>query len=177
MAKRKFHLTDDQVQALIQAYTRCSDGPTRTRYQAVRLYGTDYPLSEVQSITGCSTTSLMEWCRAFTESGAQALIDGRVGGNSTKLTPAQRIEIELRLDQYTPHDLFGTLTHTPDGQFWTVEDLAHAVDQWFDVHYASRTSYSSLFHQCGFTYQRPAKVFKSQRPVQMMEFEEQVEKN
>ena len=177
MAKRKFHLTEVQIRELIHAYTQCSDGPTRTRYQAVRLYGTNYPLSEVQDITGCSTTSLMEWCVAFGESGAPALRDGRQGGNSAKLTAEQRLEIELHLHQYTPHDLFGDATQTPSGQFWTMEDLAHAVQQWYGVPYASRTSYANLFHACGFTYHRPAKVFKSQRPTQMMEFEEQVEKN
>jgi transposase len=177
MARRNFRLNDDQIQELLQAYTQCSDGPTRTRYQAVRLYGTGYPLSEVQDITGCSTTSLMEWCRAFAELGAKALVDGRLGGNSAKLSLEQRTEIEIRLHQYTPHDLFGSVTHTTDGQFWTVEDLETAVQQWYGVRYASRTSYSTLFHACGFSYHRPAKVFKSQRPIQMMEFEEQVEKN
>lgn len=177
MTNRKFHLTDVQIQELIHAYTQCSEGPTRTRYQAVRLYGTNYPLAEVQDITGCSTTSLMEWCAAFAKGGAPSLMDGRQGGNSAKLTSEQRLEIELRLHQYTPHDLFGDATQRPEGHFWTIEDLAHAVHQWYGVQYASRTSYANLFHACGFSYHRPAKVFKSQRPQQMMEFEEQVEKN
>lgn len=177
MAKRKFHLTEHQVQELIQAYRQCSDGATRARYQAVRLYGTGYPLSEVQNITGCSTTSLMEWCQAFSASGAPALEDGRLGGNSAKLTAEQRAEIELRLHQYTPRDLFGAATDTPTGQFWTIEDLERAVEQWYGVRYSSRTSYANLLHACGFSYHRPAKVFKSQRSTQMMEFEEQVEKN
>ncbi len=177
MAKRKFQLTERQVQALRQAYRQCSDGPTRVRNQAVRLYGTNYPLSEVQDLTGCSTTSLMEWCLAFRTSGPSALEDGRLGGNSAKLTPEQRAEVELRLHQYTPRDLFGATTDTPTGQFWTIEDLERAVQQWYGVHYASRTSYANLLHACGFSYHRPAKVFKSQRRPQMMEFEEQVEKN
>jgi transposase len=176
MAKRKFHLTDAQEQALIQAYSQCLDGATRTRYQAVRMYGTHYPLAEILKLTRCSTTSLMEWCQAFTQSGTTGLVDGRLGGNSAKLTAEQRAEIELRLHQYSPHDLFGTMTHTPDGQFWTVEDLQQALKQWYGVEYDSRTSYLNLFHACGFSYQRPAKVFKSQRPAQMMEFEEQLEK-
>jgi len=177
MAKRKFHLTDAQEQELIQAYRQCSDGATRTRYQAVRMYGTDYPLPDILKLTRCSTTSLMEWCHAFTHSGVSALVDRRLGGNSAKLTSEQRIEIEIRLHQYTPRDLFGLTTATPDGQFWTVEDLQRALRDWYGVEYASRTSYLNLLHACGFSYQRPAKVFKSQRPAQMMEFTEQVEKN
>jgi transposase len=177
MAKRKFHLTDAQEQELIQAYTQCSDGATRTRYQAVRMYGTDWPLPEILKITRCSTTSLMEWCKAFKHSGASALVDGRLGGNSTKLTSEQRAEIEMRLHQYSPHNLFGLATATVDGRFWTVGDLQRALKDWYGVEYASRSSYLNVFHACGFSYQRPTKVFKSQRPAQMMEFEEQVEKN
>ena len=177
MAKRKFHLTDAQEQELIQAYTQCADGVTRTRYQAVRMYGTNYPLTEILKLTRCSTTSLMEWCQAFTQSGTPALVDGRRGGNSAQLTSEQRAEIEIRLHQYTPRNLFGLTTATAAGQFWTVEDLHRALQDWYGVEYASRTSYLNLLHACGFSYQRPAKVFKSQRPAQMMEFEEQVEKN
>ncbi len=177
MAKRKFHLTDAQEHELIQAYRQCSDGATRTRYQAVRMYGTNYPLSEILKLTRCSTTSLMEWCQAFTQSGISALVDGRLGGNSAKLTSEQRAEIELRLHQYTPRQLFGLTTATADGQFWTVEDLQRALKEGYGVEYASRTSYRNLLHACGFSYQRPAKVFKSQRPAQMMDFEEQLEKN
>lgn len=177
MAKRKFHLTDAQEQELIQAYRQCADGPTRTRYQAVRMYGTHYPLSEVRNLTRCSTTSLMEWCQAFAQSGTSALVDGRRGGNSAKLTPEQRTDIEMRLHQNSPRNLFGSTAATTDGQFWTIADLQRALQEWYGVRYASRTSYLNLLHACGFSYQRPAKVFKSQRPTQIMEFEEQVEKN
>ena len=177
MAKRKFHLTDAQEQELIQAYTQCTDGATRARYQAVRMYGTNYPLTEILKLTRCSTTSLMEWCQAFTRSGTAALGDRRLGGNSAKLTSEQRTEIEMRLHQYTPRDLFGLTTATPEGQFWTVDDLQRALQDWYGVEYASRTSYLTVLHACDFSYQRPAKVFKSQRPAQLMEFEEQVEKN
>ncbi len=176
MRLRTFRLTEDQVKELTGAYRQCTDGPTRTRYQAVRLYGTGYPVEEIQKITGCRTASLMEWCRAYSDHGTAALPDGRLGGNSAKLTDAQRVEIETRLHTYSPHDWFGPATQTADGQFWTVEDLQKAIAQWFGVQYASRTSYTRLFHACGFSYQRPEKVFQSQRPLQMAEFEEQVEK-
>jgi hypothetical protein len=48
MATRQFHLTEIQVKELTNAYTNCKDGPIRTRYQAVRLYGTGYPVKEVK---------------------------------------------------------------------------------------------------------------------------------
>jgi len=39
MAKRQFQLSVEQAQDLQRAYRDSGDGATRTRYQAVRLYG------------------------------------------------------------------------------------------------------------------------------------------
>jgi len=65
MAKRKFKLTDQERKQLLQAYTNCKDAATRTRYQAVRLYGEGCNEEEIEQITGCNRTSLMEWCCAY----------------------------------------------------------------------------------------------------------------
>jgi transposase-like protein len=73
MAKRKFTLTNAGRKELLQAYRTCKDAGTRTRYQAVRLYGEGYPEAEIEQITGCSRTSLMEWCRAYREDPSQGL--------------------------------------------------------------------------------------------------------
>jgi len=176
MAKRQFQLTEEQVKELTQAYRGCRDGATRTRYQAVRLYGTGYPVEEVKEITGCSQTSLMDWCRIYRTQGPAGLVDKRRGGNRAKLKPAQLEELRIRLQQYTPADLFGSTAATADGQFWTVEDLQRAIEQWYGVCYQSRTSYYSLFDRCDFSRQRPAKAYKSRSEAKIAEFEEQFEK-
>jgi len=176
MAKRRFQLTEEQVKELTQAYRGCRDGSTRTRYQAVRLYGTGYPVEEVKEITGCSQTSLMDWCRIYRTQGPAGLVDKRRGGNRAKLKPAQLEELRIRLQQYTPADLFGSTAATADGQFWTVEDLQRAIEQWYGVCYQSRTSYYSLFDRCDFSRQRPAKAYKSRSEAKIAEFEEQFEK-
>jgi transposase len=177
MATRKFTLTDTQTAELRQAYERTKDGPTRTRYQAVRLYGSGYPLAQVQEITNCSRTSLMEWCRLYRTQGVASLVDGRVGGNRAKLTPTQRQTVRANLHQYTPRELFGPDTATPGGQFWTIPDLTRAVQQWFGVTWHSHSSYLALLADCDFTYQRTQKVFKSRRERAVLAFEEQLEKN
>jgi transposase len=176
MAKRRFELREEQVRELTSAYRGCTDGPTRTRYQAVRLYGTAYPVKEVMDITGCSRTSLMEWCRTYRTDGIAGLVDKRRGGNRARLTPTQLEELRTRLHTYTPADLFGNTATTADGQFWTVEDLQRAVQQWYGVAYRSRASYHRLLDLCGFSYQRPAKVYKSRSEAKVAEFEEQLEK-
>ena len=131
MATRRFHLTEEQVKELTNAYTHCKDGPTRTRYQAVRLYGTGYPVKEVIGITGCSRTSLMDWCRIYRTEGVVGLVDKRKGGNRDRFTEQQIAELTTQLRSYTPADLFGETAATADGQFWTVEDLQRMVQQWY----------------------------------------------
>ncbi len=177
MAQRKFKLTDKQVGELWRAYDDCSDGDTKIRYQAVRLYGTATPLQAILKATGCSISSLREWVRAYRTSGLAALADHRGGGNSAKLTADQRQAVEAHLQQFTPRQLLGTHAATASGQFWTVEDLQMAVRRWYGVQYQSRVSYYNLFHTCGFSYQRTEKVFKSQRPAELAAFQEQLEKN
>ncbi len=170
-------LTPDQAAELRQAYQRAKDGPTRTRYQAVWLYGTGYPVAQIQELTGCSRASLMHWCQGYRTQGLASLADRRVGGNRAKLTPAQRQEVRSKLHQYTPQQVFGHAAATPDGRFWTVPDLRRAVQQWTGVIWDSPSSYLALFKACGFTYQRTQKVFKSRREPDVMTFEEQLEKN
>jgi transposase len=98
------------------AYHQAKDGLHRTRLQTVRLYGLGYTVTEIQTITGCAQSSLMEWCRAYVTHGVAGLDDHRRGGNSAKLTHQQIANLEGKLHQYTPRSLFGLDTATSDGQ-------------------------------------------------------------
>jgi len=106
-----------------------------------------------------------------------ALEDHREGGNRAMLSKAEIEDLRTRLHEYTPQALFGPQAATLDGQFWTVEDLKRAVQSWYQVVYKSRSTYLHLFALCGLSYQRPARVFKSRREVDVAAFEELVEKN
>jgi len=177
MAKRKFDLTEVERKELLKAYQASKDAGTRTRYQAVRLYGEGYAEKEIERITGCSRTSLMEWCRAYRTDHSQGLIDHRTGGNSAKLSKLQIEELQQELHQYTPKEMYGANASTVDGQFWTVEDLIEVVRKQYSVEYKSHTSYTNLLKLCGFSYQKTEKVFKSRSAVKVADFEEQLEKN
>ncbi len=176
MGKRKFTISEKQEQALLQEYQQTKDGPTRTRCQAVRMYGSGYTVTEIERLTGCSRTSLMEWCRAFGDQGVAGLRDKRLGGNRAKLTAEQREELKTKLHSYTPAQLFGPQAATATGQFWTVEDLHQALLRWYGVEYRGRNSYTELLGQSGFSFQRPAKVYKSHNQEKVAEFDELVEK-
>lgn len=133
MARRRFQLSEEQIKELIMAYASCKDGPSRTRFQAVRLYGVGYPMEQIMDITGCSRTSLMEWCAAYRQEGSAALRDKRLGGNRARLTKGQIQDLKGRLHTYTPADLFGTAAATADGQFWTIPDLRRAIQHCYGV--------------------------------------------
>jgi transposase len=86
-------------------------------------------------------------------------------------------ELQQKLHQYTPKELFGASANTADGQFWTVEDLTQMVREQCGIEYKSRTSYTSLLSLCGFSYQKTEKIFKSRSQINVADFEEQLEKN
>jgi transposase len=173
MAKRRFTLTDKEQQGLRNAYELSKDVLARTRYQAVRLYGEGYAVSEIEAITGCRRSSLMEWCQDYRKNGVSGLVDKRVGGNSAKLTKIEVEDLGYRLRQYTPRDLFG-----PEAsQYWNVPDLARAIKKWYAVEYRSLSSYLRIFGLCGFSYQKVEKVYKPRSEKKVLEFEEEAEKN
>lgn len=176
MARKRYELTQQQLKELQRGYYQSKDGPTRTRYQAVRLYALGYPVVKIIQITECSRTSLLEWWRNYREQGVQGLEDKRVGGNAAKLNSVQIQELKERLDLYTPYQLFGSEAAVSDGQFWSVTDLKRALEQWYGLSYKSSTTYQRLLSKCGFSYQRPGKVYKSRKESQVMEFEENLEK-
>ena len=173
MAKRKFTLTDKERQQLIQANELSKNIGARTRYQSVRLYGEGYAVTEIGKITGCSRTSLMEWCREYQHKGVQGLVDKRIGGNSAKLSQLQIEDLGYRLRQYTPRDLNG-----PEAsQYWTPTELSRGIKKWYGVEYRSQSSYLRILGVCDFSYQKVEKVFKPRSELKVLDFEEQVEKN
>lgn len=176
--KREFQLTEQQKRQLKQAFHKSHDGPTRTRIQAVRLYGSDFAVQEIQEITGCSTRSLLRWCEKYRQQGIEGLLDQRKGGNRALLSEVQLQDVSDKLRRYRPIDVLGAdRVATASGLHWTVLDLKQALQQWHGVVYRTASSYHALLRRCGFSYQRSAKVFRSRSLTQVAEFEEQLEKN
>lgn len=176
MAKREFHLSQTEEQALLHAFNNCKDGPTRTRYQAVRLYAQGYTTEEIERITGVCRSTLMDWCGKYRQSGLEALQEHRLGGNRALLSAQQLQDLKQRLHTYSPVQLFGATAASASGEFWTVTDLARAVERWYGVRYAQRGSYIQLFQRCGFSYQRPNKIYKSRSEAKVQAFEEELSK-
>ena len=176
MAKRRFQLSETEERALLSAFGDCKDGPTRTRYQAIRLYGQGYATDEIEAITGICRSTLMDWVGKYKRDGLEVLKDHRLGGNRALLKEEQLQDLAQRLHTYRPDQLFGSTAASADGQFWTVPDLARAVERWYGVRYARRGSYIRLLKHCGFSYQRPEKVYKSRSEAKVRAFEDELSK-
>ena len=176
MSKKRQLLDEAKQEELMRAYQNTNNGPLRTRYQAVRLYGMGYKVDEILTITGCSVSRLRAWYAKYLADGLNALIDQRQGGNHYRLSAEQKAELSERLQHYTPAQLFGTKAATRDGQFWSVPDLAAAIERWYAVRYDSLTSYRALFKECRFSYQKSSGVYQSRSENDVAEYSAALEK-
>ena len=177
MRTRTFCLTKQQANQLQAAYLHCQDADAKIRYQAVRLYGLGYSVPHILDICGSSRSRLLAWTQAYRERGLTALLDHRQGGNRAKLTPDQIETVQNQLHRYTPAQLLGQDACVGGGQFWTVEDLAALLERDYAVTFQSKTSYRTLLAKCEFSYQRPAKQYKSHNALNVIDFEQALEKN
>jgi transposase len=177
MAKRQFTLTDTEEQELREAYNACTDGAQRTRLQAVRLYGSGWAVDTIIEITGCTWRSLSRWSHTYRHAGLDSLADQRSGGNRALLSSEQRTEIQQKLQQYTPDDIFGPEHQSGGaGAYWSVPDLRRAVARWTGVEYQTTQSYRDLFQDCDFSYQRTERQYRSRKAADVAAFSEQLEK-
>jgi len=169
-------LTAEEAAELRSAYQHCQDAPAKTRFQAVRLYGTGYTTALIQDICGCTPRTLSNWTHAYQQRGLTALLDHRLGGNRARLTPEQIEAVQNQLHRYTPAGLLGRDNCLGEGRSWTVPDLARLLERDLGVVYESQTSYRTLLQKCGLSYQRPAKQYKSHSEAKVMDFAEALEK-
>jgi len=158
MAKRLFELSEDEMRAFRRQEQHTRAVHELKRLQAVRLYGSGMSIADILKIVDTSEFA--------------ALRSKWQGNNAKKLSDGQRGDLRERLHQGGP-----ATWQFSAGQFWTVSDLERAVEQWYGVHYHSRRSYVSLMHECGFSYQRAEKVYRSRsHEWDIADFEAELEK-
>jgi transposase len=179
MAKRQFQLSEREIIQFREHEQQTRYAAELKRLQAVRLYGRGIAMTQIMDMTGCAESSIREWVQNYKQDGIVGLRPHyeRSAQNASKLTEAQRAEIERRLQQYRPDQVLSPTLRVSQGQFWTVSDLEMAVEDWYGVIYQDQGGYRHLFHRCGFSYQRAERVYKS-RPsaVEITQFEAELEK-
>lgn len=177
MAKRQFELTDEERQALRQAEQKTRDAYELRRLQAVRLYGSGTPTTEIVRLIQVSDRRVREWAQKYRQAGLDGLQSHWQGENALKLSRQQRADLKQRLQQYSPDQVIAPGIRISRGQFWTVSDLQIVVKAWYEVEYRSADSYRTLLHECGLSYQRTEKVYRSQPDAQTVaDFEAELEK-
>lgn len=177
MATRQFQLTADDINKLRYAQQQTRDAHELKRLQAVRLYGSGVAISEIEPIVNCSESSIRHWVQRYQRGGVAGLQSQWQGGNASKLRPDQRAEIKQRLHEYRPDQILPPDRRVTQGRFWTVSDLRIALRQWYGVTYKKDDSYHHLFHECGLSYQRTQKVYRSRPAPQVIaDFEAELEK-
>lgn len=172
MAKRQLELTEKEIGQFREAEMQTRDVYELKRLQAIRLYGSGIALVDIRNMTGAGESAIRQWAMAYRAKGLSGLRSKWHGKNANKLTDEQRQQIKQRLHEHRPVDL-----HVSVREYWTVSDLRTAVEQWFGVVYQDETSYQTLLHKSGFSYQRTSKVYRS-RPSEaaLADFETELEK-
>lgn len=102
MAKRQFHLTEDEIRAFRQAEGQTRAGRELKRLQAVRLYGMGEPVATIQKLVGGGPVSPRQWRIAYQRGGLEALKNRWAVGNANKLSDDQRQDLFQKLEQYSP---------------------------------------------------------------------------
>jgi transposase len=178
MAKRKFQLTDSEIVAFRQAEEQTGDVRELKRLQAVRLYGMGEEVETIQKLVGCGPVSPAQWAIEYRRGGLKGLQSRWQGGNAKKLTDEQRQDLFAKLEQYSPEQIIAPDVRVERSTFWTVSDLQIVVEARYGVTYRSATSYRSLLHASGLSYQKVEKIYRSQPgAVQLADFEADLEKS
>ncbi len=172
MAKRQLELSETEIGQLRQAEATTRNVRELKRLQAIRLYGTGINLRDIMDIVGAGESTIRQWAMSYRSDGVGGLRSKWDGKNANKLSDEQRQQIKERLHQSHPVDL-----QISQSVYWTVSDLRIAVEKWFGVVYQDESSYQTLLHRSGFSYQRTAKIYRSQpSELNIAAFEAELEK-
>jgi len=179
MAKRRFQLSEGETRQLRAREQQTDSVAELKRLEAVRLYGSGQSVATINDMTGCAESSVREWVQDYKRAGLAGLQAHyeQSAHNASKLTQAQRADLQDRLHAYRPDQVLSATLRVSQGAFWTVSDLHIAVEQWYGLVYQDAEAYQQVFHHCGFSYQRAERVYKS-RPSEadIVAFEAELEK-
>ena len=177
MGKRQFQLSEQELEQVQQAEVQARDARELKRLQAVRLYGSGTARRMIETLVGCDERSIRKWAQKYRQEGLEGLQSHWQGENALKLSRAQRADLRQRLQQYRPDQVIAPDIRISRGQFWTVSDLHIVVKAWYAVEYRTLDSYRTLLHECGLSFQRTEKVYRSQPDAQTVaDFEAGLEK-
>lgn len=164
-------ISKKRKQEIEDAYRSAKNPNDKIRYQGLKLLSRGYKRKEVSAITGKSIQAIGLWVTAYNKNGLDFLKDKRKTGNRKKITNKQKDRIKELISANTPEEL------GYEGKFWNTTSLKELVKDKFDVTYKSSQSYRDLFSYAGFSFHKPEKVNKNQKPHMRKRFEQEIKKN
>lgn len=159
------------VVALEKAFKKAKDGREKTRCQALWLLTQGYTRKQAAKITGKSIHTLGKWVAAYNQHGLAGLANKPQPGNHHRLTKDQKLKVKRLIRQHSPDQL------GYEGKFWNIPLLKKLVKDVFKVSYECQESYRRLFHFCGFSFHKPAKVNRKRDPHMVKRFEDKLKKD
>jgi transposase len=165
------NLVKKEKNEIKKAYRTTKNTNEKVRYLALKLLTEEYHRKEISSIIGFSEEAIGTWVTAYNKDGIEGLREKRTTGNRRKLTKEQIGGIAKILKEETPEK------HGYPGKFWTVKTLKQLVKKECDVIYRDDQSYREVFFHAGFSFHKPEKVNKNQKPHMRKRFEEDIKKN
>jgi transposase len=177
MKHRKFSISEDDVREIEARERETREALELRRLQGVRMYGSGMGMKVVEQVTGAARRTVADWVTAYQKAGIEGLKPGWKGGNHRKLRGEQRAEFGQRIQQMTPEQALSGQDSLSTPEFWSVETIAAAVEEWYGVRYLSRESYRVLLIEAGFSFQQPEGIYRS-RPSEAViaDFEAHAEK-
>jgi len=177
MAKRHFHLSEDETAQFRHAEQATRDVCELKRLQAVRLYGSGVERPTIEALVGCEERSIRKWAQRYRQTGLVGLKSQWRGDTALKLSREQRMDLKRRLHESRPDHVLGPDLRVSRGEFWTVSDLQIVIKRWYGVSYTTLDSYRRLLDECDLSYQHTEKVYRSRPNAQtLVDFEAELEK-
>ncbi len=164
-------LSKGKKKGIKEAYFKAKNPNDKIRYLGLKLLSEGYKRSQVSAITGRSLQAIGNWVTAYNKKGLDFLKDKRKTGNRKKLTNLQKVRVSELINAKTPEEL------GYEGRFWNIALLQRLVKEEFAVTYKSSQTYRDLFFYAGFSFHKPGKVNKNQKPHMRKRFEQEIKKN
>jgi len=143
MAKRKFHLTPEEIEEISQTLAGSQAGPGTHRLEAILAYHFGEKWATLTKRFHCSRSTLYQWCKTYRQQGRDVLVIRAHGHSVARLTSSQLTDLADKVKALRPRDIFHD-SAASNNDHWTAKDLFRAIKLWYGVVYKSPATYYGL---------------------------------
>lgn len=150
MAKRKFHLTPEEIEEISNTLAVAQPNPGYHRLEAILAYHLGEKWASLTKRFHCSRSTLYQWCKTYRQHGRDVLVIRAHGRSVARLTSSQLADLAAKVRAHRPRDIFHD-SAASNNDHWTAKDLFRAIKLWYGVVYKSPATYYGLLSRldCG----------------------------